>query len=174
MSAVDRGRLVKLLGLLGSDHDGEVLNAARQVERLRRDARLTWSDILAGAGPREDPLLRGRFEILLADHKKLRADYERLVVDNGRLMVRIGDLEMARSVPAETAGTPVPSAPEDIADLLDRILPWEHHLNEWQRGFVHDLLRRRTRRLSLKQRAALEDIVSKIGFYRRQKGAATA
>ena len=48
MSAVglDRGRLAKLLGMLGSRHDGEALAAARQAERLRADAGLTWPEIL--------------------------------------------------------------------------------------------------------------------------------
>ena len=45
-TTLDRGRLAKLLGLLGSDHDGEVVAAARQVERLRADAGLTWPEIL--------------------------------------------------------------------------------------------------------------------------------
>lgn len=38
---VDRERIARVLGMLGSDHDGEVLAAARQAERLRRAARLT-------------------------------------------------------------------------------------------------------------------------------------
>jgi hypothetical protein len=44
-SALDRGRLAKLLGMLGSEHDGEALAAARQVERLRTEAGLTWAEI---------------------------------------------------------------------------------------------------------------------------------
>ena len=43
---LDRERLAKVLGLLGSDHPGEVAEAARQAERLRRAARLTWHDII--------------------------------------------------------------------------------------------------------------------------------
>lgn len=40
-------RLAKLLGLLGSDHDGEVANAGRAADRLLRQAGLTWFDIIA-------------------------------------------------------------------------------------------------------------------------------
>jgi len=36
MSALDRDRLAKLLGMLGADHDGEVVNAARAADRLVR------------------------------------------------------------------------------------------------------------------------------------------
>ena len=46
MSALDRNRLAKLLCMMGSNHDGEVLAAARQAERLRADAGLTWPEIL--------------------------------------------------------------------------------------------------------------------------------
>ena len=44
--ALDRDRFAKLLGMLSSRHDGEALAAARQAERLRADAGLTWPEIL--------------------------------------------------------------------------------------------------------------------------------
>ena len=43
---LDRQRLARVLGLLGSSHGGEVLAAARQAERLRCRAGVTWFDIL--------------------------------------------------------------------------------------------------------------------------------
>jgi hypothetical protein len=49
IASLDRARLVKLLGMLGSAHEGEVVAAARQAERLRHEARATWVDILAPA-----------------------------------------------------------------------------------------------------------------------------
>jgi hypothetical protein len=45
-ASLDRDRLAKLLGMLGSAHDGEIVAAARQPERLRADAGLTWPEIL--------------------------------------------------------------------------------------------------------------------------------
>ena len=39
-------KLVKVLGLLGSDHAGERDNAARQATRILNEARLTWYDVL--------------------------------------------------------------------------------------------------------------------------------
>lgn len=45
----DRERLVKLLGLMGSDHDGECLNAARKAEKLRKKLGLTWDDLIVPA-----------------------------------------------------------------------------------------------------------------------------
>jgi hypothetical protein len=40
------GRLVKLLGMVDSQYDGEALNAARSASRLVRDNGLSWNDIL--------------------------------------------------------------------------------------------------------------------------------
>jgi hypothetical protein len=50
--AIDRARLARVLGLLGSQHDGEALAAARMAERLRRTAGLTWADIVVGVSQR--------------------------------------------------------------------------------------------------------------------------
>lgn len=42
-------QLAKFLGMLGSHHDGEVLNAARIAERLRKQLDKTWVALLTGA-----------------------------------------------------------------------------------------------------------------------------
>jgi hypothetical protein len=50
MSAtLDRDHLAKILGMLGSAHDGEVIAAARQAERIRREAGATWRELLSPA-----------------------------------------------------------------------------------------------------------------------------
>jgi hypothetical protein len=41
-----RDKLIKVLGLLGSSHDGERANAAQQAERIRKEAGLSWGDIV--------------------------------------------------------------------------------------------------------------------------------
>lgn len=46
---LDRQRLAKALGMLGSAHDGEVVAAARAVEGMRRAAGLTWLEIISPA-----------------------------------------------------------------------------------------------------------------------------
>src|SRR5690242_17855475 len=43
---VNRQRLARVCGLLGSDHDGEALAAARQAEKLRKKLGLTWDELL--------------------------------------------------------------------------------------------------------------------------------
>jgi hypothetical protein len=40
--------LAKALGMLGSNHDGEVISAARLAEKLRTDIGLTWLELIVG------------------------------------------------------------------------------------------------------------------------------
>ena len=58
---VDLRRLARVCGLLGSEHDGEVLAAARQAEKIRKKVGLTWEELLvpsirprSGAPPPEE------------------------------------------------------------------------------------------------------------------------
>jgi hypothetical protein len=44
-----RDRLTALLGMLGSDHDGEVVNAGRLATTLIRSSGLTWNDVVVGS-----------------------------------------------------------------------------------------------------------------------------
>jgi hypothetical protein len=46
LSPQDRQRLARLLGMTGSAHDGEALNAARLADRLVKDRGATWPDVL--------------------------------------------------------------------------------------------------------------------------------
>ena len=41
--------LAKLLGMVGSSHDGEALNAARLADQLVRARALRWADVLGAA-----------------------------------------------------------------------------------------------------------------------------
>ena len=44
--AIDREKLIKLLGMLSSSHDGEVVSFAKKACELLRAAGLTWADIV--------------------------------------------------------------------------------------------------------------------------------
>jgi hypothetical protein len=43
---MDLDRLAKLLGMIGSNADGEALTAARMADKLVRDAGMTWFDVI--------------------------------------------------------------------------------------------------------------------------------
>jgi hypothetical protein len=50
-SDLDRRRLAQLLGMIGSTHDGEALNAARLADRHLRDRRMSWEEIILPPPP---------------------------------------------------------------------------------------------------------------------------
>ena len=80
-ASLDRARLAKLLGMMGSTHDGEVVAAARQAERLRADAGLTWHDIVLPALPSPRPQRRGAMTLgqaiqFVLDHENALTAWE--------------------------------------------------------------------------------------------------
>lgn len=44
----ERERLVALLGMTGSDGDGEALNAIRLANKFLKDRKITWADVIGG------------------------------------------------------------------------------------------------------------------------------
>jgi hypothetical protein len=50
-TSLNRKKLVKTLGMLGSEHDGEIAAAGRAADKLVREAGLRWPDIVAPALP---------------------------------------------------------------------------------------------------------------------------
>ena len=80
---IDRGRLIKLLGLLGSDHNGEIASAGRMADALIRDAGVTWADVIA-----PDAVRREGVDALRAENEELREQVRRLLVQSDELQVR--------------------------------------------------------------------------------------
>jgi hypothetical protein len=79
--ALDRERLARVLGMLGSAHDGEALAAARQAERLRAEAGLTWAEIVIRALPAPSSPQPCRYPVaeataFLFEHWELLTDWE--------------------------------------------------------------------------------------------------
>ena len=80
---IDRERLIKLLGLLGSDHNGEIASAGRMADALIRDAGVTWADVIA-----PDAVQRELVDALRAENEELREQVRRLLVEHNELQVR--------------------------------------------------------------------------------------
>lgn len=71
MTALDRRKLGRLLGMLGSQHDGEALTAARLAEALRCSAGVTWGEIVgAELDDAHDLIIR------CLDHPELLTNWE--------------------------------------------------------------------------------------------------
>ena len=77
---IDRERLIKLLGLLGSDHNGEIAAAGRVADALIRDAGVTWADVIA-----PETVQRELIDALRAENEELREKVHRLSVQNNGL-----------------------------------------------------------------------------------------
>src|SRR5205807_1362722 len=45
-NGIDRTALAKVLGMMGSDQEGEALSAAKKAEKMREMASVTWGQIL--------------------------------------------------------------------------------------------------------------------------------
>jgi hypothetical protein len=76
---VPRAKLAAILGMMGSRHDGEVLAAARTAERMRREAGVSWQELLVDTGVAELP----------AAEREAAADWRNLCA---QLQRRAGDL----------------------------------------------------------------------------------
>jgi len=71
----ERTRLVRILGLLGSDHDGEVANAGRMADRLIKDRGYTWDEMIVPARDRDLWDWRSAARDILASERE--TDWER-------------------------------------------------------------------------------------------------
>jgi hypothetical protein len=79
---LDLDRLVRILGMLGSEHEGERANAGLLGTRMLRAAGLTWGDVAAAMHEREAAYataLELQVEVL-----RLEAENERLRTENSR------------------------------------------------------------------------------------------
>ena len=85
MPALDRDKLAKMLGMLGSRHDGEVAAAGRSAHILLKDARTTWTEVLTqpdGAEPSD------RYKLGEAE-----AENRRLVIELAQRQLEIDTLK---------------------------------------------------------------------------------
>lgn len=133
-------RLIQLLGMMGSDHDGEVVNAARMAVKLVRDAKMDWGSVLNGKPMNGGTAAR-------VDEAAIKTAYE-----NG---YRRG---LAEGHAKPTSGY-VPSGWREFA----RMLKDEHEddLTEWEWNFVLSFIARGFDTPTEKQRAIFERIAEK-------------
>src|SRR5271166_5064333 len=83
MSALDRDKLAKVLAMLGSRHDGEVVAAGRSAHSLLKDAGVTWTEVLT---PPDGADSFGRDKLAEAEaqnrHLGIELTQRRLDIDN--------------------------------------------------------------------------------------------
>ena len=116
-AAVDpaiRQKLARLLGMLGSEHDGEALNAGRLADKLVRSAGLSWHEVLNAAA---EPVA---IDVLLDWPVRWQAA-ARLVAEAGVGALREKDLAFARVV-AGYANRPSGKQLGYLHDLVRRVI----------------------------------------------------
>ena len=98
MKETDRFKLIRILGMLGSDHAGERAAAALAAHRQVRAMRTTWGELFDAPKSADSGsvIIRTVFEYGI-DHaraaearmRQLRSEIERLKQDNARLKNRL-------------------------------------------------------------------------------------
>src|SRR6516164_256598 len=136
---MDRERLARLLGMLGSAHDGEVVNAGRLAVRLLKSAGLTW----------EQALNLDTSDLAVRTAQKLWAENNHLRADNEIL------LDEVRRLRARSLETPASwRKPQSGAEQIEQAIEWTAFLSDWEREFVTSIAGRW--RLTEKQQARLD------------------
>jgi hypothetical protein len=87
MPALDRDKLAKMLGMLGSRHDGEVTAAGRSAHTLLKEAGTTWTEVLTppdGA----DPFDRNKLTEAETENRRLVIELAQRQLDTDNLVAR--------------------------------------------------------------------------------------
>ncbi len=87
MPALDRDKLAKMLGMLGSCHDGEVAAAGRSAHSLVRDSGVTWTEVLSAAD-RAVSIDRDKLAEAEAENRRLVVEIAQMRLDIDDLIVR--------------------------------------------------------------------------------------
>lgn len=135
MDADKRVKLIKLLGMLGSAHDGEVLNAAKLAQRTLGECGITWEELLSSGGGGVKSYLDGYQEGFATGLAK-------------------GKRDAARPARAMTW----------TALAKDLMLNYVDDLNDWEQGFVESYVERGWDSPTDKQRGVFERMCAKCGL----------
>ena len=158
----DVTRLAKFLGMMGSDHDGEVLNAARMAERHRKAMNKSWLVLLSSTGGNsETDYLRTRANRAEAMVFRLEARVIELERELAAMRTARAGASSPRPGPASSRSSgkyDLPRASEDnLADAL--FADWRtsdeiYARTRWPRAHLRVVLGRiaKRRRVSLEVR----------------------
>jgi hypothetical protein len=140
----ERARLAKILGLLGSDYDGERASAGAMAWAFLRERGLTWFDLFSPS-----PEKSGRESVKY--RRGFRgAEYRRGFRDG----MEAARQEAAKSARQEAADPPEYCDARDWPVICTKCLSSRYHWTKWQREFLVSVAD--SPFLSDKQRAVLE------------------
>lgn len=150
MLNLDLAKLSKLLGMLGSAHDGEAASAGHLADAMLRDAGMVWSDLIEA--------VEQRFA-LLDVAQNLSAELERANAEIIRLSANGGQNGSAPALwqpPATSPSNTVKRAQWALDMGAAERVRWSEH----ERAFLRDMVRRRGRP-SPNQEARLNSLIKR-------------
>ncbi len=166
LAALDRDKLLKLLALLGSNQEGEVLAAARRIDAMLREADRTWDDLVSV--PTSKSWLQAfEFSTLYFLELKRRITAERSA-DNWKAIARAREDELRRLKAAPEPERVQAAARRRVAtvtghELIDRLLA-APELDPPRRARVEAIATwfRKTQNLTRAEEADLETMLRHI------------
>lgn len=144
MSPEKRIRLIQLLGMMGSDHDGEKLNAARLVMRLLGEEGLTWQEVFKGIPGHSN---NSSAEIDRAYNRGFSEGHSR---------------GYTKGLAEGHAKSPVRRVVTWVGFARELLTDYEDDLTDWEQGFLENYTSRGWPQPSPKQRAVFERIAEKL------------
>jgi hypothetical protein len=165
-AALDRDKLLKLLALLGSDQEGEVLAAARRIDAMLRESDRSWDDLLIL--PASKSWLQAfEFSTLYFLELKRRITAERSA-ENWKAIARAREDELRRLKAAPEAERVEAAARRRVArvtghEVIDRLLA-APELDPTRRARVEAIATwfKKTQSLTRAEEADLESLLRQI------------
>jgi len=151
-----RVRLIKVLGMLGSTHDGERANAAAAATKLLMELRLTWDELLSDDAPYPPSETREQHSYRAALAEARRAGYEAGYEAGYQAGHRRAqqDADAASSTHQDWAPF------HNWRDAHAAAVTHGHYLSDWERSFVTNLFK--YRKLTTKQADKLHQVLDKL------------
>jgi hypothetical protein len=163
---MDMDRLIKILGMTGSSHDGEALAALRMAQKLMSSHGKTWKDLIGAPQPQQgaagagwDPFAHAREKAQReAQRQREREEYAR-ARENAHAREQARQRESSQGPEGDEA-----AMKRECLRMLDEC---PHLLTDWEKEFLESFKDRPDHwAMSDKQRAVFERILAR---YRKQQ-----
>jgi hypothetical protein len=152
----DLTRLARLLGMLGSNHDGEVASAGRMAHRLVATHKLSWDELLKnGTQPGSVDKLYTQDDIVASYNAGLHEGMKQ-GMDQARAAEAVAKFRSTNQYRRSLA--PWRAWCQDALDEA------ADDLSEWEYGFLESFIQRGFDTPTPKQEAVMRRIATKIGI----------